>query len=192
MQELARSRGGYLITTEEEFNILIRDNKPSQVYVEWWCGKEDHLSWCAKPNWIQSGAWCPYCAEGKSEKICRRYFEEIFNESFPRIMIRRIIPTYQGRMHFDGYAEIYISGVLFRIAFEYNGRQHYEFPNHIHKNRAEFQLQQQNDDLKKDLCRDNGIILIEIPYNVDPRMNHPSKIREYIKKQFEAKTGIKL
>ena len=33
-------------------------------------------------------------------------------------------------MRFDGYAEITINEKIIKIAFEYNGVQHYEFPNY--------------------------------------------------------------
>lgn len=52
-----------------------------------------------------------------------------------------------------------------KIAFEYDGYQHYRFPNVFHKTREEF-IEQQNRDKKKDeLCRDLGITLIRIKDN---------------------------
>jgi len=42
------------------------------------------------------------------------------------------------------------------ILFEYNGLQHYEYPNFFHKNKDEFKNQVIRDKLKKKLAIDNG------------------------------------
>ena len=36
-------------------------------------------------------------------------------------------------MHFDGYAEVILCEKKIKTAFEYNGKQHYEFSNYFHK-----------------------------------------------------------
>lgn len=95
-------------------------------------------------------------------------------------------------MHLDGYAEINIYGRVIKLAFEYNGYQHYEWPNVFHKTIHKFIEQQNRDTLKKKICEDNGIILIEFPYKTSPRMKEPEKIQKFIVSKFENKTGIKL
>lgn len=50
------------------------------------------------------------------------------------------------------------------IAFEYQGQQHYE-PVDIFGGKEHFERQQQNDENKKRICKENNIILIEWKYN---------------------------
>ena len=54
-----------------------------------------------------------------------------------------------------------------RIAIEYNGAQHYMFIPKFHKSIEDFNKQLERDELKKQLCLDNNIKLISIPYTVD-------------------------
>lgn len=54
-----------------------------------------------------------------------------------------------------------------KVGIEYNGPQHYKFPNVYHKTEEEFERSQERDNLKKKLCLQNLINLIEIPYYVD-------------------------
>lgn len=48
---------------------------------------------------------------------------------------------------------------------EYNGIQHYEYPNFFHKSRKEFLQQQQRDRLKKELAEKNGWKLVIVKYD---------------------------
>ena len=100
------------------------------------------------------------------------------------------------KMHFDGFAIIKVNGKKVRLAFEYNGPQHYIFPNHIHgflkEGRKRFEHQQLVDEFKRLFCLKNHIILIEFPHYIDENMNHPKKIQKYIIKQFLNKTRIEL
>ena len=70
------------------------------------------------------------------------------------------------------------------VAYEYNGIQHYKFPNYFHKdlNKLDSFLNRIiNDLLKIYLLNDNGIILFEFPYWISPKMNRPNKIKNFIK-----------
>ena len=44
--------------------------------------------------------------------------------------------------------------------------QHYEYPNHCHKNEQEFLAQKRRDIFKYKQCDDNGVYLITIPHTV--------------------------
>ncbi|MFX1450877.1 MAG: hypothetical protein ACFFCM_08545 [Promethearchaeota archaeon] len=199
LQRLACTRGvqetgiaGELITSESEFNELTNDQYPSDLNLWWWCGKNNHYYWKATPTNIQQGSWCPYCSEGKSEAIIRWYFEKIFNSKFKKTMIYDIIQNYDGKMHFDGYSTIKLGGRLIKLAFEYNGYQHYEFPNYFHQTLEEFEKQQNRDRLKEKLCLENNIILIVFPYNIDISLKNPKKIQDFIVEQFKERAKIRL
>ena len=197
---LAKNRGieenrvpGKLVTSEDEFIKLIDNNSPSITNLKWWCGIKTHDAWEAAPHNIKSGkTWCPHCAEGKFERRCRWYFEKIFNSKFKKTSIKKIISNYSGRMHFDGYSQLKRDGNLIKLAFEYNGPQHYEFPNRYHKTLSEFKEQQQRDADKRILCKENKIFLIEFPFSIDPIMSNPNTIQSFIIKEFEKLTRIKL
>lgn len=58
-----------------------------------------------------------------------------------------------------------------KVGIEYNGIQHYVFPNHLHFDTPEgkeaFEAGVERDNIKRDICVDRGIKLIEIPYWID-------------------------
>ena len=54
-----------------------------------------------------------------------------------------------------------------RIAVEYSGRQHYEFPSSFFTNEQDFYNQVYRDQLKRELCDKNGVYLITVPYSID-------------------------
>lgn len=55
------------------------------------------------------------------------------------------------------------------IALEYNGIQHYKYPNNFHKSDKEFLQQKHRDKLKIKLCKKRGVHLIVVPYTVKKR-----------------------
>lgn len=54
-----------------------------------------------------------------------------------------------------------------KIGIEYNGPQHYNYPNVYHNCRRDFDKCVERDRLKMRLAQKNGIKLIEIPYYID-------------------------
>ena len=52
----------------------------------------------------------------------------------------------------------------YKIGIEYQGIQHYEYTPFFHRTPTVFQEQLDKDENKRNICRDNGIFLIEIPY----------------------------
>jgi hypothetical protein len=64
-------------------------------------------------------------------------------------------------MHLDGYNK------NLKLAFEFNGSQHYIFYPKYHKKYKDFIQQQERDRVKADLCKKNDIILIITPHTLD-------------------------
>ena len=90
-----------------------------------------------------------------------------------------------GLLELDGYNED------LGIAFEYNGPQHYklEFYMKVYKLSKDvalrrLQRQQQNDQIKKELCIKKGIVLIVIPFDIKY-----GDIQEYIINEYKRLTG---
>lgn len=53
------------------------------------------------------------------------------------------------------------------LLVEYNGIQHYEYPNFFHKTRQDFTAQVERDERKKELAKANGWNLLVVPYTED-------------------------
>ena len=54
-----------------------------------------------------------------------------------------------------------------RLAVEYNGAQHYKYIPYFHKNKEAFLNQKYRDELKRHLCKENKITLIEVPNTIN-------------------------
>ena len=85
------------------------------------------------------------------------YLEKLTNLKFPKGS-KTNTPFMKG-LKFDGYnSEL-------NLAIEYNGEQHYRYVPYFHKNgTVDFKKQQDNDVLKNQLCQENNIYLITVPY----------------------------
>lgn len=119
-------------------------------------------------------------APNTKEEQYRDIFEKITGHAYPSMRPFWLTNPKTGRrLELDGYsAEL-------RSAFEYNGRQHYEFPNSFHKTREEFDRQVERDALKVKTCREMGIDLIVIPYDTsieDAYGDIEKHLRDVIKK----------
>lgn len=124
----------------------------------------------------------------KCEELCRSTLQEIYGCKFPKIRPPWLRNPETGRnMELDGYNE------SVRVGFEYNGEQHYCFPNRWHKYKWEFDKQVDRDKLKDKLCKQHGILLIKIPYNI-PINEIPSFIKKIVngKKQEQPNIQINL
>jgi hypothetical protein len=98
---------------------------------------------------------CSICSRGISEELCRYVFEFIFDDKFKKI-------TFNFKNHnleLDGYNEIN------NVAFEYNGRQHYELTKMTKTNEL-LEYRKYLDNLKIEYCKENDIKLIIIPYTI--------------------------
>ena len=130
----------------------------------WQCS--DGHTWLAAPGNVKnSGQWCPHCCEHSKEQECRLAFVKVYGTSFPKSRPKWLRNSKGYLMELDGYSE------LLGVAFEYQGIQHYkrEFLHAATKKRPlpteeEFAWQQQKDQEKRELCKANGVTLIEVPW----------------------------
>jgi hypothetical protein len=123
------------------------------------CLKDSSHVWNASPGSIKQNHGCPYCNSLKQEPRCRIWFERFFQRLFPKIRPKWLLNHTGHRLELDGYCE------ELKLAFEYNGIQHYEHRKKFHKTAKAFKLQQQRDTLKLKLCVEHGVKLIIISYN---------------------------
>src|SRR3989344_1521587 len=101
-------------------------------------------------------------AESKGELECRRILQDLFNVPFPKCRpnILKNPVTVNYNLEIDCYND------EMKLGLEYNGKQHYEYTPFFHRNFETFRNQQYRDELKRRICRENGIFLIEVPYTI--------------------------
>lgn len=61
------------------------------------------------------------------------------------------------------FLDIYLPRL--KIAFEYDGQQHFEYNEHFHGNKENFLKARRRDNEKDDQCEQQGITLIRVAYN---------------------------
>lgn len=149
-QQLAIKKGGKCISTEY---------KGSDTPLEWECSY-GHI-WRVTPHHVRQGHWCPYCASGRSERLCRELFEKIFSNPFPKIKPKWLNGNKKYPLELDGYCE------ELSLAFEYQGGQHFKYVRHFHRTKRQYNDLLERDKLKRKLCRENNVTLIEVPYTVE-------------------------
>lgn len=95
------------------------------------------------------------------EKISRYHLEKTLNRKFPKTRPDFLKnPITNTNLELDCYCQ------ELNLALEYNGKQHYEFVPKFHKTKNDFYNQKYRDEIKKRLCYENGIDLIEVPYKI--------------------------
>jgi len=74
------------------------------------------------------------------------------------------------------------------MAFEYQGKQHFEYMPYFHRNGvSDLEKQKERDKFKRETCAKQGITLIEIPYNFN--YNNPSALIDFIFDQLNKTTN---
>jgi len=66
-----------------------------------------------------------------------------------------------------GYKSLYLDYYIpqLKMAFEFDGQQHFQFISFFHKTLKGFQNSLKRDSMKDKYCRENGITLVHIPDN---------------------------
>lgn len=107
---------------------------------------------------------CPGCHNDvnlKREPLCRRILEEETGKNFPKLRPLFLYNKTTGRcLELDGFNE------ELKVGFEHQGRQHDKFTPYFHTSIEDFKYSQWKDEFKKEKCKENGINLIIIPYNI--------------------------
>ena len=133
---------------------------------------------------LKNGHWCKICNVGYGEKLCRKAFELLFNNNFPNVR-----PNFLKRKHtkrnleLDGFCE------ELKIAFEYQGEQHYKIIPGFRGNEITLKKQQERDAYKKQKCQEFNVKLIEIPQFT--KNFKPEHLKNYIiEKCFELNIDV--
>ena len=124
---------------------------------EWEMICESNHSFKRSGNNIKNIKYCPFCfTDSCEENLIRDLIEIHFNAKFPSIRPDFLKSTYSNKnLELDMYNKD------LKLAFEYNGIQHYE-PIYGEKR---LEISQRNDMEKNRLCEQNGVKLITIKHN---------------------------
>jgi hypothetical protein len=139
------------------------DSKPRFIFKgsrkKYWfdCEKCNNSIYIHMNGYHTNNQWCRYCTFYINEEECRKIIEKLTGKKFPT---KR--PSFLNGMEYDGYSE------ELKLAFEYQGIQHYEYiPKFFHKKGYHtFMSQLLRDEIKKRISKQLNIKLIIIPYNL--------------------------
>ena len=101
--------------------------------------------------------------ESKGEAECRRVLQKIWGRPFISQrpdFLRNPVTGGDFNLELDCY------NPELKLAVEYNGIQHYKYTPYFHRNYEHFTNQKYRDDMKRRMCKENGVYLIEVPYTV--------------------------
>ena len=101
--------------------------------------------------------------ESRGEVECRRVMQKLFDKPFyksrPRFL-NNPVTFGTNNLELDCYNE------ELKIAVEYDGAQHFKFISYFHKTYEGFLNQRYRDYMKEQMCKENNIKLIRVPYTV--------------------------
>ena len=81
----------------------------------------------------------------------------MFGTKFPRVRPDWLRGPSGTRLELDGFSE------QLSLAFEHQGTQHYKKLRHFHRHPGKFERQQVHDEIKRKVCLERGVSLIEVP-----------------------------
>ncbi|MCC6277564.1 MAG: hypothetical protein IT289_06600 [Oligoflexia bacterium] len=97
------------------------------------------------------GTKCPRCMSFVGEEVCRTLLEEMLGKRFPKQR-----PKWLSGLELDGYCN------ELGLAFEHHGEQHFKHGNLFTKNKVHLKKRQSADALRRRICSQHGINLIEV------------------------------
>lgn len=98
------------------------------------------------------------------EQACKKAAEKIYGHEFKYCVKPEWLRSHETGclLTLDLYCE------ELRIAVQYNGPQHYKFIPFFHRNDPEeFEAYKRRDNHRLELCAENGVHVITVPYTVD-------------------------
>ena len=115
-----------------------------------------HGEFLQSPNDHLGGSGCPKCSNSSGEKMVRLFLEEnnieyIQEKSFEGC-------KYKAPLRFDFYLPKH------NMCIEFQGIQHYK-PISLFNKHESFEVRQLRDNIKRQYCKEHGILLLEIKYD---------------------------
>jgi hypothetical protein len=107
----------------------------------------------------------------RTQELCCQILEELYGVPF----VRQARPDFLRNPETGRNCELDCYNERLGLALEYNGEQHYRYPNIYHRSQEDFIKQVRRDRFKLEMCDANNVYLITVPYNVPT-----SRIRDFI------------
>lgn len=143
------------------------------------CLKDPDHYWPATPNNFKNSKGCPYCQDS-SEQECRRILETVLGRPFIRSRPEFLCYIKGRPLELDGYCP------SLRLAFEFNGKQHYEFIDFFHDgDEANLIAQKERDKFKVMKAKEIGIDLIVISYEYKTFLEKVAFLKEKLERILE-------
>lgn len=139
-----------------------------------------HL-WNGTFEGLKEGKGCPDCSGSNGERLSKSILETMFEIPFPKKKPQWLFDLTGKRLELDGFNKDA------KIAFEYQGVQHYKGYGIYEK--IDIKERQKTDQLKADACKEYGIKLIVIPYF--KRLNNLQQIIKSVENCI-VKAGLKI
>lgn len=149
-RDIVQKKGGECLSAMEEYK-----NAHTKLSVK--C-LNDHIFQVSLNN--VKKRWCPKCRINMGELIVNSVLEHLFNVPFNKTRPDWLRNADGNCLELDSFNE------KLGLAAEYNGIQHYEKVPYFHKSEDQFNRQKRNDEAKKLICEQRGIILLIIPYDI--------------------------
>lgn len=139
---------------EAGYKVLSTEYKNIRTKITLSCSN-NHIWYPSASDIFTNKTHCRFCDVSLAENECRKIFEDFFNKTFPTVRPDFLRNPLTGRnLELDGFCED------LRLAFEYDGEYHYR----IITDQKALQTIQNRDLLKNELCVNNNIKLIRIPF----------------------------
>lgn len=107
---------------------------------------------------LNLGKWCAQCNLHIGELISKCAIEFLLQEQFTKIRPDWLKNEDGNNLEIDAYS------AKLKLGLEYQGVQHQQYVYHFHRTREEFEKRKKHDELKKKLCEENDVTLIEVIY----------------------------
>lgn len=148
----------YNLATAFNGECLSTEYKNKRTKLTWKC-KEGHI-FEHTLQCIKGGCWCPYCKGSNGEIVFRDIMEEITGHKFLKVRPNWLRGVRNRPLEIDGYCE------ELKLAFEYQGQQHFKYNSHFYKNIEDFNRRLANDQIKSKILQERGIRLLLPDYRL--------------------------
>jgi hypothetical protein len=142
--EAARKHGGELLEKARTGDMLSL----------WQCSLGHVFRRCLR-SICNLGAFCTECSGSYAEMLCRTVVDRLFGKPFRRVRMRGMNSSKGVPLELDMYND------ELKLAVEHNGAHHYESQENWNGARG-LRIQRENDDRRRDFCKANGILLVEV------------------------------
>jgi hypothetical protein len=129
---------------------------------------------------ISDKSKAPVDRRSPGERTCCEVMERIYGKPFKSVRPKWLRnPETGSNLELDCYND------ELKIAVEYNGSQHYKYPNQYHNTESKFIGQVRRDQYKFDTCEKMGVYIIRVPYTVPH-----NQIEKYIRERLPDKSDV--